>query len=66
MTPYKLIRIEERIQRKELKNCVQKVKAARIENYEVNHGSEGELSSEVEDPMKLLYKDLPGMQKSDQ
>jgi len=38
---------------------VQKVKAARIESYEINHGSEGEKSSDVEDPMKLLYKDLP-------
>lgn len=36
-----------------------------MEDYEENHGSAGEESSEVEDPMKMLYQDMNQM-RSDQ
>ena len=31
---------------------------AKLEHYEPNLGSDGEESSEVEDPMKMLYQDM--------
>lgn len=65
VTPIKLLKVEERIQRQKLQHCVQRVKQARLDNYVENRGSEGEQSSEVEDPMKLLYQDV-NLQKSDQ
>ena len=57
-TPTKLLEVEERIQRQKLTNCVQKVKKARLENYEENLGSDGEASSEIEDPCKALYQEF--------
>ena len=67
ITPIKLLEIEERIQKHKLKDCVKKIKKARLDTYEPNLGSEGEQSSEVEDPMKLLYQDVNAtVQRSDQ
>jgi hypothetical protein len=58
ITPIKLLNIEERIQKQKLFNCVQKVKLGRLEDYEPYLGSEGEESSDVEDPMRMLYQDM--------
>lgn len=56
-TPITLIEVEERIQRQKFFNGVVRVKQAKLRDYVENKGSDGETSSEVEDPMKELYQE---------
>ena len=55
--PTKLLDVEMRIQRQKLFQGVQRVSKARLTDYPEYHGSDGEESSEIEDPMKELYSD---------
>jgi hypothetical protein len=50
-TSVSLIEVEERIQRQKFFNGVVRVKQSKLKDYVVNIGSDGELSSEVEDPL---------------
>jgi len=51
-TPIKLLKVELRLQKEKLKNGVRKVKQSVLDNYKPYLGSDGEKSSEVEDPMR--------------
>ena len=46
-----------RLQKEKLKNGVRKVKQGKLNEYVPYLGSDGEKSSEVEDPMRQLYND---------
>jgi hypothetical protein len=53
--PISLIDVELHLQRQRTFNGVQRVKTANLRDYTPNYGSDGEESSEVEDPMQQLY-----------
>lgn len=56
--PETLIQVEERIQRQKFFNGVMRVKQAKIKDYVPYKGSDGETSSEVEDPTAKLLEDM--------
>ena len=51
-TPISLIEVEEFLQKQKLWHGKERAKQARLNEYVENFGSDGEESSEVEDPMK--------------
>lgn len=53
--PISLLEVEERRQQAKTFNGLQRVRQAKLRDYVENYGTDGEESSEIEDPMKQLY-----------
>ena len=53
--PVSLLEVEERRQQAKTFNGLQRVRQAKLRDYVENYGTDGEESSEIEDPMKELY-----------